>query len=303
MLDPSQPDLSLGDVTELSGEFSSLGNHEPVVHSEEGLLGNQGLGTLRRALQGGREIEGGEEIVEVDPVDVGVHGAAVRVRGCGDFHGPASHGEVEVSRGGEDGVTHRLEIEPAQFAAPIQLVFGIFFGGFRAELAGLAIGLRKDDLANQLLGGPPVLDEVRGEVVEKFRVGRRIALQSHVAGCGNQRAAHQISPDPVGGRARRERIVGAGDRLGQFFPAGLFFGKGFAAQSGQKPARHGIAAIGTVAPVVDSRVPQVRFLDHHGAGRRGGMLRIEIADRVVQVGNFPAALSGNGRRGHGFPGG
>ena len=59
------------------------------------------------------------------------------------------------------------------------------------------------------------IPQIGGQPVEQLAMGRRGALGAEVVGRGNNSPAEVPLPDPVGDHARRERMIGAGDPLGQ----------------------------------------------------------------------------------------
>src|SRR5262245_46416013 len=71
----------------------------------------------------------------------------------------------------------------------------------------------------QLLGAPAVSDEARGEIVEQFRMRRRIAAQAKVARRPHQSRAKMVEPNAIDPHPRGKRIVGSRDRLSHFEPA------------------------------------------------------------------------------------
>ena len=74
---------------------------------------------------------------------------------------------------------------------------------------------------------------------------RRLAAQAKIAGRPHQRVLEIVQPDPIDDHARRERIVAAGDRAGQFQPAAARTERlaVFAGQHAQKLPRHALALI------------------------------------------------------------
>ena len=76
------------------------------------------------------------------------------------------------------------------------------------------VGARIHDRANQMLQVELVVPEVLRQRFEQGAVGRRIGLPK-IVGRIDQALAHQVGPDAVGLGAGEERIVRAGDPVGQ----------------------------------------------------------------------------------------
>ena len=62
-----------------------------------------------------------------------------------------------------------------------------------------------------------------GEIVEQFRVRRRLAAPAEIAGRADEAVAEMMQPDAVDHHAGGERVVLAGDGAGQLQPAAAFF--------------------------------------------------------------------------------
>ena len=65
----------------------------------------------------------------------------------------------------------------------------------------------------------PDVDEPFGQEVEQLGVGGGLAPGSEVAGGGHQSGAEVLVPDPIDQHPGGQRVVRAGDGLGEFEPA------------------------------------------------------------------------------------
>src|SRR6266480_139798 len=74
----------------------------------------------------------------------------------------------------------------------------------------------------QLLDAAAVSQEIAGEPVEQFRVRRAITVEAEVVRRTDKASAEMIVPDAVDQDASRERIVRAGDPLGELEAALAF---------------------------------------------------------------------------------
>ena len=88
-------------------------------------------------------------------------------------------------------------------------LFGI--GGGAAHL----VGAREHDFADEFLGGPTVGDKPRGEPIEQFWVGRRVALRAEVAAGNHEPAAKVPLPNAIHPHARGERMLRISEPSGQ----------------------------------------------------------------------------------------
>src|SRR5258708_18861694 len=71
----------------------------------------------------------------------------------------------------------------------------------------------------QRLDRAPSVSQARGQVIEQFRVRRPLAKLAEIAGCAHDSLPEVKCPNAIGDHASGERIVRAGDRLGQLQPA------------------------------------------------------------------------------------
>src|SRR5207247_2418876 len=77
------------------------------------------------------------------------------------------------------------------------------------ELSGAQVRRRRNDVPMQLLDGPAMLHEPRGQPVEQFRVRRLAAHFSEVVRRGNQSATKMLLPDTVDEHTGSQGIIGA----------------------------------------------------------------------------------------------
>ena len=61
-------------------------------------------------------------------------------------------------------------------------------------------------------------DEIAGERLEQRRIGRRVGV-TDVVDAFNQPASHEVFPDPIDDRARKERVIRGDEPLGEELPA------------------------------------------------------------------------------------
>ena len=188
--------------------------------------------------------------------------------------------EIKLAADSEDAIADGLGVEPALVRAPEEIVVRVgreVFGvGHTAELVSAGQG----NLADQLLHRPAVRHEAARQVVEQFRMRRALAGRAEVVWRADDALAEKVLPNAVGHDAGRERVLRAGDPVGQFDPAAL------AGRNLRWPSRaeHGHETTGNdrtlllqFAANVDGAVGGLAVEDGHGpvaAGltkrRRGG---------------------------------
>ena len=61
----------------------------------------------------------------------------------------------------------------------------------------------------------PLLEQLAGQPIEQLRMARRLAQAAEVAAAIHQAAAEVILPEAIDHHARRQRIVGRGQPVGQ----------------------------------------------------------------------------------------
>ena len=70
----------------------------------------------------------------------------------------------------------------------------------------------------QFLQGPAGFDELHRQVVEQFRVSRRIAAEAEIARRADDAEPEMMHPHAIDDHARGERVGGIDDGLRQFEP-------------------------------------------------------------------------------------
>ena len=81
------------------------------------------------------------------------------------------------------------------------------------------VGIGKENQTMQLFDGPAIFHEPPGEVIEQFGMAGGIAADAKIAGAWSERLAEVMHPQTIDEYTSRQRIVLAGDRLGQLQPA------------------------------------------------------------------------------------
>ena len=87
--------------------------------------------------------------------------------------------------------------------------------GFLRNLGTLPVNARHHDQLGQLLHGPAIVHELRGQPVQQFGMRRHAAAMAEIAGRRHQALPEVILPDAVDHHARGQRIVFAGDPVRQ----------------------------------------------------------------------------------------
>ena len=85
-------------------------------------------------------------------------------------------------------------------------------------LARHSVGAREHQPTNQLLERPPFLYEANGEVVEKLRMARTIAVHAEIVHGSDEARAEQVVPDSIHQNASRQRIVRVREPARQLTP-------------------------------------------------------------------------------------
>ena len=75
----------------------------------------------------------------------------------------------------------------------------------------LAVGIAQHHEPVEVLERPAVFDQLDGQPVEQFGVGRGFAVGAEVVGRGDDSAAEVVLPEPVDDDAGRQRLVGPGE--------------------------------------------------------------------------------------------
>ena len=123
-------------------------------------------------------------------------------------------------------------------------------------------------------------------------MARGRGAEAEVARRLDEAPAEEMAPHAVDEHPGRQRVVGGGDRVGQL-PAAAPLGKRrTAAEHGEEVSRDLRAAPLRLPAEEDDRIDRLRLVDEHERPRwRAGMRRIDLADRVFQIGNLAAAES------------
>ena len=285
---PGHVPAGLGDLG-MGGDGAGLVPDEGVVHQEEGLHGQDGLGAAGDGGVGVGDIEIAQQGGDAEAVGEAVEGAAV-VGGIERGAAPAEAG-VQPVGDVEEGVAEGLELELAGAAAPEQAVGRVFLQGLGPGLGALLPGLRADEVAVECLDGPAVVDEPGGQVIQQLGVGGLFPGGAEVVRRGDEAGAEVVLPDAVDEDAGGEGIAGTGDGAGQTEAAVI--GIGAAVHGGEhleEAAGHGFAGLAEVAPDQDAGGLQAR-LQGHGHGAVGGTGDVEQADVIEELAGFFAVAA------------
>ena len=76
-------------------------------------------------------------------------------------------------------------------------VLRVDFAPGRGRVLPEPVRVRKDERSHQLLDRPAVLHKTRGEVIQQFRVGGRLAGGTEIVHSGDDSPAEQVLPDAV----------------------------------------------------------------------------------------------------------
>src|SRR5439155_17479885 len=118
------------------------------------------------------------------------------------------HRKVELSAGLENRVADLLRLEPDRGPPPQELVRGIRRQLHRIFRGRLPVGSRQHNLPMQPFDTPSVLDEVRSEPIEQFRMSWGSSLRSEIVGSAYDSVTEMILPDAVHEYPRGERMIG-----------------------------------------------------------------------------------------------
>src|SRR5205807_10384099 len=102
---------------------------------------------------------------------------------------------------------------------PQERVLWIDAPALRAVVALLLIDRREQDQPVQVFDRPAVFHESAGQVIEQFRMRRRLATQAEVARRPYYAGAEMMHPDPVYHHPRGQGIAAIADGLGKLQPA------------------------------------------------------------------------------------
>jgi hypothetical protein len=128
---------------------------------------------------------------------------------------------VEPAADNKHCVTERFRVEPASVHSPQKAVFGIDGCCSRILSGAHPIGPRQNDLANEPLRRPTLLNEPRRQVVEQLRMRGKFAGSTEIVQRSHEPRAEQIMPHPVYIHPRRKRIARRYNPFRQFAPAAL----------------------------------------------------------------------------------
>src|SRR5262249_56177307 len=102
----------------------------------------------------------------------------------------------------------------------------------------------------EFVGRPAFVNGGGGEVAEKLGVGGGVGAEAEVAGSVDESRAEVVQPDTVDEHAGGERIVAAGDGLGEFEAAAAFLERlavGAGEDFGEFAWNFGAAVVGIAA--------------------------------------------------------
>ena len=126
---------------------------------------------------------------------------------------------VEPAGGGQDGVADRLGLHAPGRVVVQQAVLRV---GFAAAGDG-RLDSRKPRVSTSerisRFTDQPSSTKRCGQVIEQLGVRRQFADVAEIIDGADQARAEQVVPDAIDHDPRGQRIVGAGDRLGQLQPA------------------------------------------------------------------------------------
>ena len=77
------------------------------------------------------------------------------------------------------------------------------------------------NIANQLLGGPAVLDKFRGKVIEQFGMRRQLPTGPEIFGRSHDSVSEQMMPDSIHIDASGKRVLCIRNPFGKLLPAAL----------------------------------------------------------------------------------
>ena len=189
------------------GQVARLLNGEGAVHEKQGLLRHRRGEPLWTGRVRTGEIEGAEHTGEVLSLDKAVNGPAIRGEVVDDVHCVSAGGQIEIARQGKEGVAGFLEVESLAVHFPKQPVVRVQLRAAALALAALLIRAGKEDEPMQLLQGPPLIHEAGGEIIEQFRMCRRVGPQTKITRCADQARPEMMQPDAIDQHARGERVV------------------------------------------------------------------------------------------------
>ena len=118
-------------------------------------------------------------------------------------------------------------------------------------------------------------------------MGRRLAPQAEVVGCGDEPAAEVVGPGPVHEHSRRERVVGSDDAPREIEPPARVAGRGRAAEQFGQPALDHVARPTGIATQENAAVARLGRVAHdHRAGWASRRLDRVAGDRLLELPHF-----------------
>ena len=191
------------------------------------------------------------------------------------------HRLVELARHEEQAVADGLGPQPLQRHVGEQAVRGVGLNGTGRRHAHALVGLRSDDLADQLLERPALRDKPGGEMIEQFWMARLLAGDAEVVDGGDDAAAEEPAPDAVDQHAGGERIVGGGDLGGEQQPGRHIAGMACVAiEHLEIPAGSDVTGLRRLAPLLHGRIEAWTLRGHRG---RSPELRDALFDLPILV--------------------
>ena len=188
---------------------------------------------------------------------------------------------VELARDKEQAVADGLGPQPLQRHVGEQPVRGIGLDGASRRHAHALVGLRSDDLANQLLERPALRDEPRCQMIEQLGVARLLAGGAEVVDGGDDAAAEEPAPDAVDQHAGGERVVGRRDLGGEQQPRRHVTGVArVPIEHLEIPAGGDVTGLRRLAPLLHGRVETRSLGGHRG---RSPELRYALFDLPILV--------------------
>ena len=161
---------------------------------------------------------------------------------------------VERTAGHKNSVAQFFGFEASAVHAPESAVVGVDLFKICITQGRLPIGAAGDDELVQVLEAATGIAELDSEPIEQFRMARRQSHAAEVVGCLDNALPEVPKPDAVDDAAPSERVVGAGDPLGERGAAGglgMIGGqvefKFFLGKNRQRTGAHGIARLQDVA--------------------------------------------------------
>ena len=179
-------------------------------------------------------------------------------------------GTDEQAADGEDLVPDLLGAETGPGRASQQDVLRIFNQMHRIDLGRLPIGSRHHDLFKQGFHAPVMLvDELHGQPVQEVRMRWRRALCAEVFERLDEAPSEKLFPETIDHHARRERVVGVDEPLGEAQPVARQV-VGERHDRGRHVGRHGVFRCQPVAAMKYTRRPSPIWRAFLHDGRRHG---------------------------------